>query len=825
LWESRPHRASRLSGRENRKMPTMKPEELRAAGDWVVHLKVILKTGANNAGNRPQEEHRSTKKAVRLLLSNLKDGVAQKDDAPWDEKRVQKIVFNAVDQLMDDKMATKESRKTKLEALDRFSAVLTKEFAAQAKKSGALEDPWKHKIEDAVRGLKYEEMEKLFRSGNMTAEVLLASDQGRDALEQRPTKLRVDVLNAVDPDKLDTKLKAAWVDQMEKGFRAGGISAEDLLGTDRGKKVLEAKPEIRGDVLSSIDPAKFERLDLGTLFGRDKDDVIADAMVSVGRKQHPLNKDGKLNRAEQFDPALFDKLVAKIPVDTWNDKNTPRKRGLGPQVCQGLWENGNYDQIVTLIDKGVDTSVAARLTGTNKTSGPGVYSGFFQPIQHVVSDYVRDVDLLTTNPGAVADHRKGKAQGAKKIIQALETKNTAVMLTKWSDVKGSEMITEFTKAPGTIWGFENIRMPYVQAGHETPTPKGAQPLRMMELWEAVDKATKSPAAYNKLIENPSEAIKEFVEEGVNKIKAGIAKVDTDATARGKYGDIAHDEKKYIENFRKDATAFLTEWAGQIPKGTYAGPGADGPGKSDIAGVMPGKMVGGLACKAGLWWAQKENKPVYYCLDGIDMNDVINYKKVKNKAIQDFIAEGGKTAGAKGHDEVITMVELREILKNWEGLKGTVKLVVKGKILTGDDLKNKVEDWQNKMNKANKQAGRTPAPPKAEFAKELNALDPTLMAKLEMFEEGDMDARDIVKKSGYLVKVANSRPRVVLQYIMSRCEVLTRYGLLSGKLPEVAAQLFAKKDGEDTSALKNQLRQEIEKCHAKFQPSLKKSLLS
>jgi hypothetical protein len=288
-------------------------------------------------------------------------------------------------------------------------------------------------------------------------------------------------------------------------------------------------------------------------------------------------------------------------------------------------------------------------------------------------------------------------------------------------------------------------------------------------------------------------------------------------------------EKYIENFKRDATAFLTEWAVQMPKGSFARPGGkDGKGKdvlaSEVAGIVPSKFVGGLACKAGLWWAKKEKKPVYYCLDGIDMEDVVNYKKVKNKAIEDFIAKGGKEAGADGHDEVITMVELREILKNWDELKGTVKFVRKGKMVTGDELNKDVAEWQEKMKKANKEAGRAPAPPRAKFASELNAIDPGLMAKLDVFEGGDMDARDIVKKSGYLVKVAKTRPEIVLKYIMSRCEVLTRYGLLSAGLAEAAAKILSARRGDDTRASSQRLLNEIHLCNVKFQAPLEAALI-
>jgi hypothetical protein len=71
---------------------------------------------------------------------------------------------------------------------------------------------------------------------------------------------------------------------------------------------------------------------------------------------------------------------------------------------------------------------------------------------------------------------------------------------------------------------------------------------------------------------------------------------------------------------------------------------------------------------------------------------------------------------------------------------------------------------------------------------LNAIDASLMARLPNGPEGDMDARDIVRKSGYLLKVAKAHPEIVLKYIMSRCKVLTQYDLVPIELTQAAAAL-------------------------------------
>jgi hypothetical protein len=232
-------------------------------------------------------------------------------------------------------------------------------------------------------------------------------------------------------------------------------------------------------------------------------------------------------------------------------------------------------------------------------------------------------------------------------------------------------------------------------------------------------------------------------------------------------------------------------------------------------------------------AKTQKKPVYYVLDGIDINDVADYKKFKNKAIEDFIAGGGQQKSAPKHGEVVTMVEVREILKNWDDLKferdgevkDTVRFVQKGNILKGEDLKNFLAEWQDKMKTSNEQAGRALAPPREEFANELKAIDPRLMAKLQAGPEGDKDARDIARKSRYFVNIAKAQPQILLKYLMSKCDVLMREGfdLISKELPTVALQ-FRDAKGDKIEQAKAKLLAEIEKCNAKFREPLRTALL-
>ena len=789
----------------------MNPEQLREVGNWIVELKNLLGMNAT-FGNRPKQKHRSTKSAVRLLLTNLHEGAQTKPDPAvllqTEREHANKLVFNAVDLLMDDKVAKSKKGKTKLQALARFQTMLNEQFEEQSRKPGALDRKWKAMVGEAVAALRYEEMEKGFLNGTVPPQDMLDEDVIRARYP-----LRAQIINANDPAKLQEPQKSFWFDEAEKIF-GHGISADTIVTTERGRLLLEAKPKLRSRIAASLDPAHLD--EFLNRYPDAKSDLASSALLSVAGKTAG-STDQPLNRDVDIDPALFTKLKTHMKPAEWNDK----ARGLGPRVCQSLWKTGNYAQIAELIEYGVDTSLTARFPGLPDPSS-GIYSGFFQPMEHVVQKHLKDVALLDDDPCPLTGEALSKAQGAKIILDALKKKGSAKTVTSWDEVKKSEMVKEFKKAPGTIWGFEDVRLPFVQASHETK--KGAQPIRMMELWEAVE-ASLSPSAFSELLADPGTAADKFVDIGIEKIEEGIK------SGEPKYAEIAEKKDKYISEFRRQAKSFLLEFSSQMPKMAFTKPSLTDPGNSpialsDIAGVQAGKFGGGLACKAGLWWAKQEKKPVYYCLDGIDMNDVINYKKVKNKAIEEFISAGGKR-GVKGHDEVITLVELREIIKNWEDLKDTVKFVQKGKIIEDDgtlnELTTMMDELQKKLKRANKRAGRQPAPDRGKFANELQAIDPGLSAKLDVADEPDMDARDIVKKSTYLVNIANTRPQIVLKYLMSRCTVLLTYKLISDDVPRLAAQLVSATEKEAGTILE-QLLTAINQCSTTFRKPLETALI-
>lgn len=238
----------------------------------------------------------------------------------------------------------------------------------------------------------------------------------------------------------------------------------ELLGSDQGRQVLANRPDLAGKVLSAADPALLQHLDLARCFGNAKDSVMSEAVMAISRKSKPYGME--LDRDEMCDPARFTLLAQQISPDIWNDVGAGigQKRGLGPTVCGQLWAKMNYDQICELIDLGVDTSTSA--TQPEGMKGVKVRGGRIQPIQHLISPLLKQVDALP----AVADPRKAparsQAEGARKIIAAMNSNGGSKTLTSYAEVKSCEMLTEFKKKPGTIWGFEEVRQPYVQAAHE-----------------------------------------------------------------------------------------------------------------------------------------------------------------------------------------------------------------------------------------------------------------------------------------------------------------------------------------------------------------------
>jgi hypothetical protein len=403
--------------------------------------------------------------------------------------------------------------------------------------------------------------------------------------------------------------------------------------------------------------------------------------------------------------------------------------GLAARFINMLWNDEDYGLICDLIKDGIDTAAPAYY-GMDAVGGrDGAWCGYIQPIEHILGRYLRlaEGDKSLTSPakggidldtelvgfaerspsGSALPDRKQKVElgarklkGATDILKALTARKDAKILTSFTKVKESELLAAFAQKPGTIWGFEDVRMPYVQAAHAVPG-KGQQPVRMWELWEMVGLLV-AQGWYEPIMSNPPQYIPQLVGEALKRLDAGL--VDKPAEYIGR------NTAEFRKAFEAQCTAYLHALVKLAPRAKYATAGTRG---HDVD-----TYLGSFGCNAGLWWALETKTPVYYCLDGLKDDDLINYKKVKTSRINTFINEKDKSK-RKPYIEGITLAEIREILKRWDKLGAVVKFARQGKFLTDDE----VLDLKARMEKGDLDAGKRLAPDLGEFATEIGLLGP------------------------------------------------------------------------------------------------------
>ncbi|MCA0873933.1 hypothetical protein LCL97_24165 [Seohaeicola saemankumensis] len=615
------------------------------------------------------------------------------------------------------------------------------------------------------------------------------------------------------------------------------LACSMMLATGEGIEAMARDKELAAWVLSICKASDLQSSMFFDMMGDKAEDLLVPALLRIVQKSAPP-EDSIEDDPTRFDKDLFKVIAEHVSVDTWNGTGKglgSDPKALGPSIFTELVKKGHFDSVSDLIDVGADTTIAAPAV-----KGLYSYSGFSPPLQHMLFEELPLVGKLgTEKEEEMSDKDREKAINIRMILNKLEDDKTALGLTNWKDIKDSELIAAFREEPGTIWGFEKMRTPFVAASHEEES--GVRPARMMELWDAINPITKE-AAYAKFLADPKNEIPILVEAAVKAAKDGIQKVrdsgDKVDPLYFKFRPFVEVEKEYIANLKVDAKKYLESLAEQMPRGSMARESEDVQkfvGKSpkthqatvsDVAGVDDEKFMTSFLCKAGLWSAKTAGKPVYYVLDGINMDDVVDYKKIKYKAIEDFLDAGGADENAPSFHEVITMKEVCEILKNWKDLKfedgkhageDVVKFVRKGSIMSPKEAKKFVQEWEAKRDAAAKNAtgdrlrrpapGRVPDPENGDrkvlaYAKELAKIDPGLPQKLddELAKDTekekrdkkekiiDMDARDIVRKAGYLVRVSNTRPEYVVKYLAAKCDILVSYGVVPQDLVDVAATL-------------------------------------
>ena len=448
------------------------------------------------------------------------------------------------------------------------------------------------------------------------------------------------------------------------------------------------------------------------------------------------------------------------PVWTWIRRSigiaglNDRTRGLGARLVFWLWHTGEYDVICDLVAAGIDVMQPYRDGSKAALIVEGIRCGYVEPLGHVLGKYVWRVHLAAKKSLDADEARElrgvdpARIAGAGRILDVLGRQTHKPILTTFQEVLDSDFLTAFTKQEGTIWGFEYVRLPYAQAAHQTP--KGQRPLRMIELWDVVGEAI-TTEEYEKLFTRPDETIRRLVDAGVKKVRAAIATSERTV--------IGHGTEEFVKAFADNCTDYLKFLVGRPPTAKTTTIEKRGSG---IRAYMAG-----IGCTAGLWWAKRTGEPVYYCIDGLRIQDAINYKTYTTTLINDFLA--GTTE--ERFSEVITLTEMREILTNWKDFHDVVTFVSRGKLLTGPVGEDLVLGWIALMNRSDEVGPARRSPARDAFAADLAALglagDRTL---------SDHDAMRVVALADGVRRSA-SAGLPVLAVSLGAVELLVEHGVI------------------------------------------------
>lgn len=505
--------------------------------------------------------------------------------------------------------------------------------------------------------------------------------------------------------------------------------------------------------------------------------IESDGEATIAVAECLVERDWRL--LDSFGSFLRVWVLRKLGVDGLNNA----EGGLAGRFLCMLWNDGDYDEICNLIELGIDTAQPSYYGMVKPTGCEGVYSGHIQPIEHLLGNYLRlvskqplpqesveretDDELRTLGArpftvdgiGPTQARQRGvrKVAGAEQILNALRNKGTAKILTSFQDVEKSDLLKAFRQKPGTIWGFEDVRLPYVHAAHASPG--GNQPLRMIELWQVVGLAMEQ-GWYDALMREPDEKIPELVEIGVKKA------AETYAARPAEY--YFWKLQDFEKAFRTQCTDYLRFLSEQPPGAKYT--------TAEERGHKLDTYTSAFYCKAALWWAQKAGATIYYCLDGVEDADVIGYKKLKNSRINSFLTDKDDNLR---HLEVITLVEIREILKNWEQLKGTVRFARMGKFVDDHEI-SELKVRMKKEDESIPEDARKAPENVAEFEEAVREMD------LEPKNLGPDLVMRLAAQSFLLWQAAwSKREQPLMLYLETkRSLVLYEQGLLPRGLPEL-----------------------------------------
>jgi hypothetical protein len=512
-------------------------------------------------------------------------------------------------------------------------------------------------------------------------------------------------------------LKKLWADIGEAGHLKGAVAVLPLK-KEVAKQVLE-----NAKYLSAVaaDPGFCAEL-VGTALD-DKDLKCGPEDLKRALGEHEAAVASKVlakKCSDKIGEGWKGWMLGAADAQHLND----REECLAAEVYNKLWNDRKYDDIVLLMKKGVDVTQPKEMPGFSG-GREGFYSGFIQPLEHVLAKYVSRIPKIAE----IGDEEeKQKVAGAAKLLEALGNSGQARIMTSYEAVKDSDVMRAWEEKGGTFWGWEDIRGTYVDCARASADKKGERQLRMMDIWQAVSPILGN-VGYEKLLQDPDKAVDEFVAAG-----------EAAARLREEY---KNRDEKFWEDFRAKSRSFLLRLAQQTPIGDLE--------LAKKRGLDPDKFMGARACKEGLHWAKENNDPVFYCLDGLDIENALDYRKVKHDRMR-----AGMEPGGPSHGKVITFSEIREVLRNWDDLKEHVKFFEMGKFIDPQ----KVEGWRKQMYARRRDAGDVPAPDKKEFKDELDRLDDELYEWVD-----DAEMLGIVRAAKNLKLAATAKDLGVMRRLL------------------------------------------------------------
>ena len=541
--------------------------------------------------------------------------------------------------------------------------------------------------------------------------------------------------------------------------------------------ILAMSDEKQLKALAADEPALLTSLSAALKMNIDKDsppelrlgkEQLARLDAALGPRRGKLAAEvlGSMGNSAPTNDALFGWAMDSADVDHINV--AAKEKGIAAVTLDTLWRKGRWDEIEKLVGKGWDT-------GQPKLGGQG-YSGFTMPLAHQAAGWlhlidknpdqidpkkmtVPDLELFKDNRAEWLKRRDGVAKVLKAIGSTpVKGATQPSMLTSYDEVKKSPTMDAFREKAGTFWGFENVRMPYVQAAREDKDQGGggadAMVLRMMDMWAALAKLTNrmKDQRYDELMEKPGKVIDELVAEALSS------------------DDVKGRSAEFAKQFEAEVRTFLQRLVKER--------NIEDPEITAARGIKAGtgKFMGASLCKHGLEWLRDNGKVLYYCLDGIDERDFVNYRTVKFEQIRAGMAKG--EAGGS-HDKVITLVELRHIVRNWSTLRETVRFSRRGQLIADQD--KMVAEWARLIEEDKKTAGERPMPSdRSKFPDKLKAELKSLA--IEALPLSEREAFEITRAAAAVRAAAKAAERSVLAKLLAHktCDPLFQQGLLPGR---------------------------------------------